>query len=179
MNLRVLRLRAVWLLVLPFLWLARPTAVHLAAGAALASLGLALRAWAAGTICKDAELTTTGPYAHTRNPLYLGSLLLGLGVSTAGGHWAWPLLFVAFYAAAYGSAMIAEGDLLASTFGARYAAYAAEVPALIPRLTAWRAGDGAAGFTWAQYRRHREWEALLGALGGFAVLVAKWALAAG
>ena len=188
MNLRLLRLRAVWLLVLPFLWLARPTSGYLVVGSALAALGLSLRAWAAGTIRKDAGLTTTGPYAHTRNPLYLGSLLLGVGVTTAGGHWAWPLAFLAFYAAAYGSTMAAESDRLASAFGARYTAYAAQVPALLPRLAPWRGldprggdapGRAAPGFTWAQYRRNREWEALLGALGGFAVLVAKWLLATG
>jgi len=184
-NLRLLRLRAVWLFVLPFLWLARPTAAHLATGAVLAALGLSLRAWAAGTIRKDAGLTTGGPYAFTRNPLYLGSLLLGLGVATAGGHWVWLVLWVAFYAVAYGSTMTAEHERLASTLGMRYEAYAARVPALLPRLTPWP-GPGpddpagaTAGFTWAQYRRNREWEALLGALAGFALLVARWALATG
>jgi len=190
-NLRLLRLRAVWLLVLPFLWLARPSAVLLAVGAAFAALGLAVRAWAAGTIRKDAELATAGPYAYTRNPLYLGSLLLGVGVATAGGHWVWPVLFVAFWVAAYGSTIAAEGSRLASIFGERYATYAVEVPALRPRVTPWRepafhaggartaGGEGtrrAAGFTWTQYRRNREWEALLGAVAGFAILVAKWAL---
>ena len=80
---RALRLKFVWLLVLPFLWFARPTLSLLAWGAPLAVLGLLLRAWAAGTIVKERELTTTGPYSHLRHPLYLGSLFIG-----AVGDWA-------------------------------------------------------------------------------------------
>jgi protein-S-isoprenylcysteine O-methyltransferase Ste14 len=179
-SLRRLRLRAVWLLVLPFLWLARPTLALLAAGALLALLGLLLRGWAAGTIHKEKELTTTGPYAFARDPLYLGSFFLGVGITLAGGHWAWPALFVAFFAAVYGWTMAGERELLAELFGDRYRAYAANVPALLPRLTPWREpGVVGGGFTWARYVRNREWEAALGALAGFAFLVAKAWLARG
>jgi protein-S-isoprenylcysteine O-methyltransferase Ste14 len=161
----------VWLLAVPFLWLARPTPLHLAAGAPLALLGLLIRAWAAGAIRKEEELTTGGPYAHTRNPLYLGSLLLGLGVTVAGGHWAWPLLFLAFFAAAYGRTMASEHRLLAELFGERHAAWAAHVPAFLPRLSPWREpGAEQASFSWRRYRRNREWEAALGALAGLAFL---------
>lgn len=174
MNLRRLRLRAVWLLVVPFLFLARPTVGLLIAGGLLAVLGLLLRGWAAGAIEKERELTTRGPYAHTRNPLYLGSLLLGTGVTLAGGHWIWPTLWMAFFAVVYGKTMAAEHRLLAQLFGERYRRYAEEVPVLFPRLTPWP-GDAApdGGFTWARYLRNREWEAALGALAGFAFLAAK------
>lgn len=171
---RRLRLRAVWLLVLPFLWVSRPTLPLLVVGAALGALGLLVRGWAAGTIHKERELTTTGPYAHSRNPLYVGSFLLGLGVALAGGQWWWPVIFLAFYAAVYGRTMVGEGALLTELFGDRYRLYAANVPALVPRLTPWRApGVEGGGFTFAQYRRNREWEALLGAVAGFGFLVAK------
>ncbi|NJD18011.1 MAG: isoprenylcysteine carboxylmethyltransferase family protein [Gemmatimonadetes bacterium] len=178
MNLRRLRLRAVWLLVLPFLWLARPSPLLLAAGAPLALLGLLLRGWAAGTIRKERELTTGGPYAYTRNPLYLGSLLLGLGITVGGGHWAWPALFVAFFALVYGRTMASEERLLGGLFGERYAGYAAAVPALLPRLSPWRGGAARGGsFTWSRYGRNREWEAALGALAGFGFLALKGWLA--
>jgi len=171
MNLRRLRLRAVWLLVVPFLWLARPTPLHLAAGAPLALLGLLVRAWAAGTIRKDEELTTGGPYAYTRNPLYLGSFLLGLGITVAGGHWAWPALFLAFFAAAYGRTMASERRVLGERFGERYTEWASCVPAFLPRRPPWRGPDSQRrAFTWARYHRNREWEAALGALAGFAFL---------
>jgi len=177
-NLRGLRLRAVWLLVIPFLWLARPTPFLLAAGAPPALLGLVLRGWAAGTIRKEEELTTGGPYAYTRNPLYLGSLLLGLGITTAGGHWAWPALFLVFFAAVYGRTMASEHRLLGELFGERYSAWAAHVPALLPRLSPWRAAASeGSSFSWARYRRNREWEAVLGALAGFAFLALKGWLA--
>lgn len=176
-NMRRLRLKAVWLLILPFLWWARPTPMLLAVGGLLGLLGLVVRGWAAGTIHKEKELTTTGPYAHTRNPLYVGSFLLGTGITLAGGHWIWPTLFLAFYAGVYGKTMAGERELLTGIFGDRYRAYAANVPALLPRLTPWReAGMEGGGFTWAQYRRNREWEAALGAIAGFGFLVGKFVL---
>ena len=172
---RRLRLRAVWLLVIPFLWLARPSLGLLMLGGAAAAVGLAVRAWAAGTIHKERELTVTGPYAFTRNPLYLGTFLLGLGVTVAGGHWGWPALFLLFYVLVYGRTMAEEKALLAELFGERYRDYAARVPAVIPRLTPYRPNGAAGkGFTVAQYRRNREWEAALGALAGFAFLAGKW-----
>lgn len=167
------RLRAVWLLVVPFLWLARPTPDSLVLGGGLATLGLALRAWAAGTIRKGSVLATSGPYAHTRNPLYAGTLLLGLGVTIAGGHWIWPTVFLAFFASVYGLTMRKESAELTRAFGERYRQYAAHVPSLLPRPTPYRAphptssGDA---FRFAQYLDNREWEALLGVVAGFAFL---------
>ncbi len=172
---RRLRLRAVWLLVVPFLWFARPTAKLLVVGAGLGLLGLLVRGWAAGTIHKEKELTTTGPYAFTRNPLYVGSFILGLGITIAGGQWIWPALFLVFYAGVYGRTMGGEAVLLTELFGDRFRHYAANVPAFAPRLTPYRApGVEGGGFTLAQYKRNREWEAGLGALAGFAFLAAKW-----
>lgn len=170
---RQLRLRSVWLLVLPFLWLAAPTPALLGVGAGLAALGLWIRGWSAGTIHKDRELTTGGPYAHTRNPLYLGSFFIGMGVTIAGGHWVWPLLFLTFYAAVYSRTMAGEARHLSELFPDRYPEYAANVPAFLPRITPWTSAASAGGFGWAQYRRNREWEALLGALAAFAFLGAK------
>ncbi len=172
---RKLRLKAVWLLILPFLWFARPTLPLLAWGGVLAVLGLAVRAWAAGTIHKERELTTTGPYAYTRNPLYVGSFFLGLGVTLAGGMWQFVVLFAVFYLGVYGRTMAGEAELLTELFGDRARDYRAEVPAFVPRLTPYRApGVEGGGFTLDQYRRNREWEAALGALAGFAFLIAKW-----
>jgi protein-S-isoprenylcysteine O-methyltransferase Ste14 len=174
LSIRWLRLRAVWLLVLPFLWVARPTPRLLVVGVGLAALGLALRAWAAGVIHKDRELTTTGPYAFTRNPLYLGSLLLGLGTVIAGGDWIFVAVFLTFFALVYGRTMKREEVDLEAAFQERYRHYAREVPLLVPRFAPYRPADGSgAGFSVARYRRNREWEALLGALAGFAFLTAK------
>jgi len=179
LTVRKLRLRAVWLIVIPFLWFSSPTSGVLAAGALVVALGLCVRGWAAGTIRKDEVLTTTGPYAFTRNPLYVGSLFVGVGVAVAGGHWIWPTVFLVFYVMVYSRAMLIEARQLGELFPHAYANYSAEVPAFIPRMTPYRASDvdeSAAGFRWGRYRRNREWEASLGALATFAFLTAKMVL---
>lgn len=174
LTMRQLRLRAVWLIVLPFLWLSTPTAESLALGAILTVVGLWIRGWSAGTIHKDQELTTSGPYAFTRNPLYLGSFFIGLGVAIAGGHWIWPAVFLVFYATVYTRTMAGEARHLADLFPERYAEYAEEVPAFLPRLTPYRASAGpTGGFRWSQYRRNREWEAALGAVAAYGLLALK------
>lgn len=172
---RRVRLGAAWLLILPFLWFARPTGRSLWIGGVLAAVGLCIRALSAGHIHKERVLTTTGPYAHTRNPLYLGTLLLGLGVTAAGGRWIWVGLFVAFFWVVYGRTIRAEADKLQGLFGDAYAQYAQAVPLFVPRLTPYREpGTGCpAGFSPARYRRNREYQALLGALAGFAFLAAR------
>lgn len=169
---RKLRLKTVWLFVIPFFWWARPTPAVLSVGAGLAALGLLIRALAAGHIHKDRELTVTGPYARTRNPLYVGTFLLGLGVTLAGGRAVFVLAFVAFYLLVYVRTMRAEARFLEKEYGDRYRDYARHVPLVLPRITRYRApGSAAAGrFSLARYRRNREYEALLGALAGFALL---------
>lgn len=178
LTLRRLRLKAVWLLVVPFLWLARPEPALLAAGVMLAALGLALRAWAAGVIHKERELSVGGPYAHTRNPLYLGSFLIGLGVTVAGGRWIFVLAFVAFFAWIYTRTIRSEARHLRDLFGEGYQEYARHVPVFLPRPLPWRrqetpASPGRGAFSLERWRRNREYEALLGVVAGFAFLVVK------
>lgn len=186
-SLRRLRLRGAWLLVLPFFYLARPTPALLATGGGVAVLGLALRAWAAGVIQKEEALSTSGPYAFTRNPLYLGSLLLAAGVVIAGGQWVFAPLVAVFFVAVYGATVRKEVRILEERFGSAYVEYARSVPAFLPRLTPYRpasasnpdgVGPTGSGFAIARYRSNREFEALLGALGGFVVLGLKWFLSA-
>lgn len=188
---RRVRLRAVWLLLLPFLALARPTSALLVAGGLLTAAGASLRAWSAGHIAKDRRLATSGPYAHTRNPLYLGSLLIGVGVTVAGGRWIFVALFLAFFLVVYLRTMGAEERILEREFGDAYRRYRERVPRLVPRLTPYggpeereggASGSGdddrsAPGFSLERYRRNREWEAALGIAAGFAFLVGKmlWA----
>lgn len=188
---RKLRLKAVWLLLVPFFWWASPTPELLLTGGLLAALGLAIRAAAAGFIHKDRELTVSGPYARTRNPLYLGSFLLGLGITVAGGRPIFVAVFLVFFAWVYSRVIRQEAEHLAASFGADYDEYARNVPLFLPRLTAWKGpgngpsagaatgGNGAAGsarFSVDRWRRNREYEALLGAVAGFAGLVARMVL---
>lgn len=175
MGMRRIRTKLVWLLVLPFLWFAQPTRALLLLGATLAVAGLIIRGWAAGTIRKEEDLTTSGPYAYVRNPLYVGSFFIGIGVVLAGGHWIWPALFLVFYGGVYGRTMSGEAELLTELFGDRFSHYSEHVPALLPRLTAYRPSqpDSSGGFRLGQYKRNNEWEALLGAGAAFAFLAAK------
>ena len=142
-------------------------------GAGVSAAGLSLRAWAAGSIRKDRELATTGPYAHTRNPLYLGSFMLGAGVTVAGGQWVFGLAFLAFFLLVYRATVRREVAELEARFGAQYRTYAARVPAVLPRFTAYQGelSDSAPrGFSPARYMRNREWEAVLGAIAAFGFL---------
>lgn len=166
------RTKSAWLIVVPFFLLAGPTRASLAIGIVLSLAGLALRGWSAGTIHKGETLTTSGPYAFVRNPLYVGSFFIGAGLAVAGGSWLWLVLFLVFFVALYAPTVAAEAARLTEQFGHRYVEYSDRVPAFIPRLTPFRGGVGrrAARFEWSQYQRNREWEALLGAAAAFGVL---------
>jgi phospholipid methyltransferase len=165
---------------------ARPTRGSLIAGAAFAVAGLALRGWASGHLKKNQELTISGPYAYTRNPLYLGTLILGTGVAVAGGAIWFVALFIALYLAVYAPVMSAEAETVRRLFPQQYEAYSSRVPLFFPRLTPYRLSDDAIGlgpagevasrgrtFDAALYLRHREYRAALGSLTVFALLAAK------
>jgi len=137
--------------------------------------GLLVRAWAAGTLEKNWRLTVTGPYAFTRNPLYLGSLIIGLGAAAAAAQPWFAVVFAAFFAWMYGAAMRVEAERLREEFGEAYARYSERVPLLLPRRAPYRVAppDAEDAFSLRRYCRNKEYEAALGALGGFALLVVK------
>lgn len=155
---------------LAYLVFAQPTPALLGAGAVVALLGLLLRAWSAAHLMKNQQLASSGPYAHTRNPLYLGSALMGLGFAVAGGSWILGAAFVAFFLAVYWPVIRREEQFLRREFGEAYERYAAAVPLFFPRLR--RAANGGKG-SWGQYRKNREFEAALGYLAGLLFLVFK------
>ena len=129
-----MRVPSGFLLVGVFAWLSRPTAESLAWGFPLALLGLALRAWAAGCLAKNQQLARSGPYAYTRNPLYIGTLLVAAGLVVASGNLWLGILFAAVFVLVYLPVIQLEEQHLRAIFP-EYSAYAAEVPALFPRLT--------------------------------------------
>ena len=157
-----------------FLLLAKPTRTALLAGACVSLLGLAIRAWAAGHIRKNATLATSGPYAFTRNPLYFGSFLLGLGFTIASGQVVLGLLFVALFLGIYFPVMRVEASTLAELFGDDYKHYAAAVPLLFPRLTPFRQTDSErVKFDGSLYLRYREYRAALGLVIAWSLLLIK------
>ncbi len=161
-----------------FLWLARPSLRTMLASLLLVVPGLWLRGYASGYVKKNAELATTGPYAHTRNPLYLGSMLIAFGFAAAAASWLVLVPLAVLFAAIYIPTILGEEAYLREHF-AGFEAYAREVPRLLPRLTAARTGSAAAeversGFSWALYRKHREYNALMGAGAIYAALVLRF-----
>lgn len=168
------RLRVVWLALPLLLLLAKPTVLLLVVGFGLSLLGLAMRAWAGGTLRKDLVLTTTGPYAYSRNPLYIGTLFIGLGLCVAGALPYFALAMVLFFGLFYGHTMKREARELEQKFGDLYRDYAAHVPLLRPRLTGYRPeAPQSEPFRWSRYRINREWEAAIGIVFLYGLLVVR------
>lgn len=167
------RVRAGYPLAILFLYLASPTPLAIAIGAAIAVAGLAVRAAAAGHLRKLQTLTTSGPYAWMRNPLYFGSSLLAAGFAVA-GHSLWAgIVLAAYFGTFYPVVMKKEEGELRERYGAAFAEYAKRVPLFFPRPPRDRdpsAAGSVTGFSWNQYNRNREYQAALGAIVALAVL---------
>ena len=126
-------------------------------------LGEIVRFWSAGYIAKDAVIATGGPYAHVRNPLYFGSLLLAVGYGLVSGLGVWGVLFtVALFLVFHLAAILYEEKFLTQKFGQPYLDYVQRVPRLLP--SPWPRTTGTGGFTWAQSLKNREQTSALFAL---------------
>jgi protein-S-isoprenylcysteine O-methyltransferase Ste14 len=156
-----LRLPLGFALGILYLLFARPTPISLMTGGAIALIGVAVRAWASGHISKNEQLAVSGPYAHTRNPLYFGSFLIAAGFAIA-AHWALLLVVIAFWSFVYAPTMERERANISGRFPEAYARYSENVPAFVPRVKPWREdGADASDFSLALYMKHGEWKALL------------------
>jgi hypothetical protein len=182
------RVRAGYPLAILFLYFATPTPRAIAIGAAIAVVGLAIRASAAGHLRKLETLTTSGPYAWTRNPLYLGSTFLAAGFAVAGHSWWAALVIATYFAVFYPAVMKKEEAELHTRYGASFDDYAQKVPLFWPKPPRSAAAGGnvsdvghatvasstrtpsRAGFSVDQYRRNREYQAALGVLFALALV---------
>ena len=164
-----LRVPSGFLLAAVFAWLSRPDARSLCYGIPVSVAGLLLRGWAAGHLEKNRTLAAGGPYAYTRNPLYLGTLIVAAGLAIAANQWILGALFPAVFVFVYLPVMQNEEQHLRSLFPA-YAAYADRVPLLLPRG---KRMAGTAPFRWAVYMKNQEYQALWGFLAGVALLISK------
>ena len=153
-----------------YFFLARPTPHSILTGCAVALVGLLWRAWASGMIRKNQVLATDGPYAFSRNPLYLGSFLLAVGFGWASGN-AWVLAAViVLFLMIYWPVMRQEERELEGLFGERFEKYSGAVPFFWPwKGRALRAKEPRV-FSWGQYWRNHEYNALLGFLAAMALL---------
>jgi protein-S-isoprenylcysteine O-methyltransferase Ste14 len=125
----------------------------------IAVVGLLIRAWASGHIRKNQTLAVSGPYAYTRNPLYLGSLILGVGFCVAAGVWWLALGFGALFLGVYLPVMRVEAEDLIGLFGDEYREYARNVPLFFPRFQGWkkRAQNSISGYTCDTANTERLW----------------------
>lgn len=153
-----------------YVWLAKPNSTSIALGIPFVVAGLLLRGVASGHLRKNEQLATSGPYAYTRNPLYLGSLIIVLGfVIAARSAWI-ALITIAMFVGIYLPVVLGEESHLAKQFP-EFSEYARRVPRFVPRLS--QSSSPPSAFTWQLYRKHREYNAILGAMAILAILVAK------
>ncbi len=166
-----LRVPSGFLIVIVFAWFSQPTPVSMAIGIPISLLGLALRAWAAGCLAKNQQLATGGPYAYTRNPLYIGTLLVAAGLAIASRSPGLAALFAAVFLLVYLPVIQNEEQHLRKIFP-EYAAYAEQVPALFPRWTP-AATKKLNPFRSNLYLKNQEYQAGLGFLAGMLFLLWK------
>ena len=163
-----------------FFWLARPSLISILAGAVLVVAGVTIRALASGHVRKNEQLATTGPYAYTRNPLYLGSLIMASGFAVAARSWWIAAGMLLFFLVIYLPVIRGEEEFLRARFP-EFAEYERTVPRLFPRLSGPadsrrgepRSQTSTEGFAWSLYLQHREYNASIGAGAMLMALVVK------
>jgi len=158
-----------FVLVVAFAWFSDPRSGSLAIGLPVSLLGLGMRAWAAGYLAKNQCLATGGPYAHTRNPLYLGTLLVAVGLVIASRSLGLALVFGCVFLLIYLPVIELEEQHLRKLFP-EYAAYANRTPRFWPRV---HGGTSLSAFRWDLYWKNQEYKALMGFLAGTAFLIWK------
>ena len=144
------------------LWLAHPTLRSLVAGAVIAAVGEAIRIWAAGHLEKGREVTTSGPYAFTRHPLYVGSTIIGIGLAVGSASPIVAVVVMTYLAITLTAAISTEEAHLTEKFGGAYPAYREG-----------RAAGERRRFSVARAVKNREYRAVLGLLAVLAILAWK------
>ena len=143
-------------------WLAEPTWRTLGSGASIAAVGEGLRIWAAGHLEKGREVTSSGPYALTRHPLYVGSSIIGAGLAVASSSAVVAFIVFAYLAMTLTAAIRTEEAHLTEKFGGAYSAYRTGHAVVEPRR-----------FSLSRAIRNREHRAVLGLLVAIAALTLK------
>lgn len=153
-----------------YISLARPSALSMIAGSSIVLIGVLIRGLASGHVQKNEQLTTSGPYSYTRNPLYLGSLVLACGFALASRSWWVALIIAVIFFVIYLPVMRSEEDFLRRQFP-DFEDYARSVPRLFPRFTPYQSSSGS--FSAHLYWKHREYNAALGSALMIAALAIK------
>ena len=153
-----------------YIWLARPTAGSIIAGSGIALAGLVVRALASGHVRKNEQLAVSGPYAHARHPLYLGSFIIAAGFAVSARSWWVVLIGAVIFVTIYIPVMRSEEGFLRAKFP-EFDDYARRVPQLFPRITPYQSSANA--FSPHLYWKHREYNAAIGSVLMIAALIVK------
>jgi len=167
---RRIRVPLGFLFAAAYIWLAHPTLRSIVAGGCVSLIGLLIRALASGHVRKNEQLTTSGPYAYTRNPLYFGSLVLAGGFAVASRSWWVALIAAVMFFAIYFPVIRSEEAFLQTHF-AEFEEYARHVPRLFPRFRPYQSSSNS--FSWHLYWKHREYNAALGSAFMIATMAVK------
>jgi protein-S-isoprenylcysteine O-methyltransferase Ste14 len=156
------RVRTAFFAFLITLVLAKPTVCSILIGIGISLIGLVIRAWASGHLKKEKKLAVSGPYRYTRNPLYLGNLILGVSLAVGGHSW-WVFgIFVVYFLMFYPAIIYTERERLKRLFPGQYDEYRRFVPLFFPFRKPWGSAE-ALPFSRALYRKNKEYRALIGA----------------
>ena len=161
-NVQRIRVPVGFLFGLVFLYFCRPTPYPLGAGLLVAAGGLAVRIWSTGHLEKWRRLAVRGPYRFTRNPLYFGSFLMGLGFTLASSSFILLILFLLLFVLLYGPVMKREEKELLDQYGEDYLAYRERVSRFLPGRPLPIRGHEVAPFSWKRVWENREYNAILG-----------------
>ena len=154
-----------------FFYLSQPILSSILSGLIFVILGEVIRTWSSGNIRKNRELATDGPYAYTRNPLYLGSFFIGLGFVVICNSFSVGLIFLITFSLIYWGVITTEEEDLAETFGVEFVQYTERVPRFFPRAS--RVPYGSGEFDWKLVLRHREYHTWMGILAAMIILIIK------
>lgn len=160
-----------------FIYFATPTRATIIAGIPLILIGEIMRTWSSGYIKKNEVLSQSGPYALTRNPLYLGTFLIGAGFSIMTNRIILICIYLVIFFFIYKLTIQSEEKLLSAKFGDTYFKYKQRVPVFFPikpscfRSSSWKTSSGL--FDWRLVIKHREYHTWIGIIAGIIIFVGK------
>lgn len=166
------RVRAGFVCLVLAIILSRPSLYSLIGGMGICLLALILRTWASGHLKKEKELTISGPYQFTRNPLYLANFIIGISVVVASYSWWMVGIFIAYFLLFYTVALKREREKMRKLFPGEYEKYKKKVPFFLPSLKT-SLPSFKNKFSWRLYKKNREYRALLGAVAFWLTMWAK------
>jgi len=170
-----LRIRSALLCIILVIALAKPNPYSIGAGILITIVGLLIRAWACVHIRKEKRLAVSGQYRYTRNPLYLGNLIIGIAISAGANSWWVTAVFSAYFLTFYTVAVLVEKDKMERLFPKEYGDYKKNVPLFFPRLRPYR-GSSPIRSDPHLYKENRERRALIGSAVFWIILALKMVL---